>query len=142
MAENPRRDVLTRAIVMCIAPDDDALATIGDVFTEAVTVWSPNMLATSLAELTDALADREDAFSDVAIEIDAIDLVGEKGFVEFRVLASFTGPFVIGDDVIIEPNGERILLGAAAVAEFDGDRIKALRGYFDDASLLEQMIPA
>jgi hypothetical protein len=44
--------------------------------------------------------------------------------------------------VVIEPNGREILLGAAAIADFDGDRIKALRAYFDDASLLEQMLEA
>jgi len=80
------------------------------------------------------------AFSDVDIQIDALDVFANKGFAEFRVAATFSGPFVIERDTVIEPNGQRLLLGAAAVAEFEGGKIKALRAYFDDATLLEQMV--
>ncbi len=54
--------------------------------------------------------------------------------------ATFSGPFVIDETTVIEPNGKQLLLGIAAVADFDGDKINALRAYFDDASLLEQML--
>ena len=43
---------------------------------------------------------------------------------------------------MIEPNGQKLLLGAAAIADFEGGKIKALRAYFDDATLLEQMVAA
>ena len=81
-------------------------------------------------------------FSDVAIEIDSLDVFGNRGLAEFRVAATFSGPFVIDEGVVIEPNGRELLLGAAAVADFDGDKITALRAYFDDATLLEQMLDA
>ena len=54
--------------------------------------------------------------------------------------ATFSGPFVIDEEVVIEPNGQPLLLGAAAVADFEGDKIAAVRAYFDDATLLEQML--
>jgi limonene-1,2-epoxide hydrolase len=41
---------------------------------------------------------------------------------------------------VIDPNGRDILLGGAIVAEFDGDKISAFRNYFDDATLLVQML--
>ena len=47
---------------------------------------------------------------------------------------------LLDDDVVIDPNGRQLLLGAAAVADFKGDKIKAVRAYFDDATLLEQML--
>ena len=47
---------------------------------------------------------------------------------------------MLDEEVVIDPNGQQLLLGAAAVADFEGDKIKALRAYFDDASLLEQML--
>jgi limonene-1,2-epoxide hydrolase len=72
--------------------------------------------------------------------VDAVDVVGNKGFAEYRVTAVFSGPFVIERDVVVEPNGQDILLGAAMVVEFSGDRISAFRNYFDDATLLEQML--
>ena len=55
-------------------------------------------------------------------------------------MATFTGPFTVDTETVIEPNGQQLTLGAAVVGDFEGDKIKALRGYFDDASLLEQMV--
>ena len=140
MAEHPRGVVLRRAIETFISPDDDAITKLGDLFTADATAWSPNMLAVGLADLAENLAFRESAFSDVNIQIDSLDIFGSRGLAEFRVAATFSGPFVIDEAAVIEPNGQRLLLGAAVVADFEGDKIKALRGYFDDASLLEQML--
>jgi SnoaL-like polyketide cyclase len=140
MAEHPRGAVLRRAIESCISPDDDAIANLGDLFTDNATVWSPNLLAVGLADLAENLADRTSTFSDVDIHVDSLDIFGIRGLAEFRVAATFSGPFVIDEAVVIEPNGHQLLLGAAVVADFEGDKIRALRGYFDDASLLEQML--
>ena len=137
-----RGAILRRAIETCIQPDDGAITKLGELFHDDVTVWSPNMLAVGLADLTENLAFRELTFSDVDIQIDALHVFANKGFAEFRVTATFSGPFVIGKEVAIEPNGQKILLGAAAIADFEAGKIKALRAYFDDATLLEQMLPA
>lgn len=142
MADNTRDATLRSAIETCINPDDASIAALGDLFADDVTVWSPNLLATGLTDLARSLVFREGAFSDVKIHIDALDVFGNKGFAEFRVSATFTGPFFVGDDLAIEPNGQRLLLGAAAAAEFDGTKITALRAYFDDSTLLEQMLAA
>lgn len=139
MAEKDRRQTLKRALEACIRGEVDALP---ELFTEDVNGWSPNLVVASLGELAEAVADREDALSNVDIKVDAVDVVGNKGFAEYRVTAVFSGPFVIQRDVVIEPNGHDILLGAAMVAEFSGDRISAFRNYFDDATLLEQMLAA
>ena len=142
MTRTSRGAILRRAIETCIQPDDDAIARLGELFHDDVNVWSPNLLAVGLADLAENLAFREMAFSDVDIQIDALDVFANKGFAEFRVAATFSGPFVIGKEAAIEPNGQRILLGAATIADFEGGKIKALRAYFDDATLLEQMLAA
>ena len=144
MSETNRGAILRRAIETCIRPDDDAVAKLGELFHDEVTVWSPNMLAVGLADLAKNLAYRENAFSDVDIQIDALDVFANKGFAEFRVTATFSGPFVIEGkrEMVIEPRGQRLLLGAAVVADFEGGKIKALRAYFDDSTLLEQMLAA
>ena len=98
------------------------------------------MLVSSLDELSETVASREDALSDVGLQIDSLDVFGNKGFVEYRLNAVFSGPFVLDKETVIEPTGGKILLGAALVAEFTGDKISAFRNYFDDASLLEQMV--
>ena len=137
MSDTDRRRVLRRALEACIVGQDEALP---ELFTEAVSGWSPNMLVTSLDELTEVVADREDALSDVNVQVDALDVFGNKGFVEYRVSAVFSGPFAISQDLVVEPNGRELLLGAALVAEFTGDKISAFRNYFDDATLMEQML--
>ena len=137
-----RGAILRRAIETCIQPDDGAITKLGELFHDDVTVWSPNLLAIGLADLAENLAFRELAFSDVDVQIDALHVFAGKGFAEFRVTATFSGPFVIGKEVAIEPNGQKILLGAAAIADFEGGKIKALRAYFDDTTLLEQMLAA
>ena len=142
MAEHPRAATLRRAIETCIAPDDGSIAKLGELFAGDVTVWSPNLLAVGLADLAENLAFREAAFSDVAVQFDSLDIFGNRGLAEFRVAATFSGPFAIDKLTSIDPNGKGVLLGAAAVADFEGDKIKALRAYFDDASLLEQMLDA
>jgi hypothetical protein len=137
MSASDRREVLQRALEATILCDVDALP---ELFTRDVTGWSPNMMIGSLDELTETVADREDALSDVSLEINSLDIFGNKGFVEYRLSAVFSGPFVIHDSAVIEPNGHKIELGAALVAEFSGDKIQVFRNYFDDAALLEQML--
>jgi hypothetical protein len=137
MAENGRSQVLRSALEACIVGDVDALP---ELFTADVSGWGPHMLVSSLDELSETVASREDALSDVGIQIDSLDVFGNKGFVEYRLNAVISGPFVLDKETVIEPTGGKILLGAALVAEFTGDKISAFRNYFDDASLLEQMV--
>ena len=139
MAESNRGDVLRRALEGCILGEVDALP---ELFTGDVSGWSPNMLVTSLDELTEAVAYRAGSLSDVTIQVNALDVFGNKGFVEYRVSAVFSGPFVIDEETVVPPNGRTILIGAALAADFTGDRISAFRNYFDDATLLEQMLVA
>lgn len=136
MGNTDRAAVLRRAIEACVEGD---AATIEDVFTEDVTAWSPTIFATSRAQLIEATAGRDESFGEHQVQIDALDVFGSKGVAEFRVTARFVQPFGVGD-AVVEPNGRMIVIGAAVVADFDGDRIKAFRNYFDEATLLDQMI--
>jgi ketosteroid isomerase-like protein len=116
---------------------------LGDVVTEDVTGWSPNMFVTSRAELLDEVAEREDAFTNVEIVVDALDMGRGKAIAEWRMAADHTGPMVLdaeGETIAIDPTGARVYLAGASFAEFDGDRICAFRHYFDDAALLEQLL--
>ena len=137
MARNGRAGVLERALEACLKGEVEALP---ELFTEDVSGWSPNILVTSRGELAEVVAERDESLADVSVKIDALDVVGNKGYAEFRLNAVFSGPFVVDEDTVIEPNGEEILLGAAFVAEFSGDTISAFRLYFDNAALLEQLL--
>jgi len=111
------------------------------VFTEDVSAWSPNLIASSLDELEVALDDRNAALGNLAIVITGLDVKDNKAFAEWVMEADHVGPLVI-DDVRIEPTGQRLQLGGATIAEFKGHRIRAFRTYFDTLALLEQMIDA
>ncbi len=139
MAQNDRAAVLERALEACVLGKVDALP---ELFTPDVSAWSPNLLVSSLDELTETVGQREDALSDVNIDVGALDIVGNKGYMEYRLSATFSGPLVVDDDTVIEPHGQEIVVGAALVAEFTGDKISAFRNYFDDAALLEQLLLA
>jgi len=56
---------LRRVIETFISPDDDAIEKLGELFTDDVTVWTPNMLAVGVVDLAENLIYRESAFSDV-----------------------------------------------------------------------------
>jgi ketosteroid isomerase-like protein len=137
MAENGRGQILETALEACITGDVDALP---GLFTEDVSGWGPNMLVSSLDELKETVASREEALSDVGIDIGSLDVFGNKGFVEYRLNAVFSGPFRLDEDTVVDPTGGKIELGAALVAEFTGDKISAFRNYFDETSLLEQLV--
>ena len=77
----------------------------------------------------------------LAIVITGLDVIHNKAFAEWVMEADHVGPLVI-DDVRVEATGQRLQLGGATVAEFEGHRIRAFRTYFDTLGLLEQMIDA
>jgi ketosteroid isomerase-like protein len=139
MAENDRSRALRRAVEALVLGD---VAALPELFTADVSAWSPVMLVGSLDELTETVAHREDALSDVAVKVHAVDIVGDKGYMEYSLSAVFSGPLVVDGETAVEPNGQQIRIGAALVAEFTGNKISAFRNYFDDLALLEQMLIA
>ena len=139
MADNDRRSVLESALEACVVGNTDQLP---DLFTADVSGWSPNLHVSSLDELTEAIGEREDALSDVKIQVHALDVFGNKGFMEYRVSAVFSGAFQVDEDTVVEPNGRELLIGGALVAEFTDGKVSAFRNYFDEATLMEQMLPA
>jgi hypothetical protein len=111
------------------------------VFTDDVSAWSPNLIASSREELKEALDDRNAALGNLAVAITGLDVIDNKAFAEWVLEADHVGPLVI-DDIRVEPTGQRLQLGGATIAEFEGHRIRAFRTYFDTLALLEQMIDA
>ena len=133
-----RRIVMLHALEVAVGIRTEDLS---HIFTENVSAWSPNLIASSLEELEEGFDDRNAALGNLAIAIRGLDVVDNKAFAEWVMEADHVGPLVI-DDVRIEPTGQRLQLGGATIAEFEGHRIRAFRTYFDTLALLEQMIDA
>ena len=132
-----RKDVLLKALEaeVGVAPADP-----GTLFTDDVVGWSPIVSVSSLTELAELSADRETAFSNVVIMFRGLDEVGNRAFAEWVIEADHTGPLVLAEDAVLEPTGRRVKLAGATVADFREGKIRSFRTYFDDVSLIEQIV--
>jgi ketosteroid isomerase-like protein len=132
-----RKDVLLKALE---AEVGGASVDPGTLFTDDVVGWSPIATVSGLADLVDLAADRETTFSNVVIMFRGLDEVGNKAVAEWLVEADHTGPMVLGEDVVLEATGRRVRLAGVTVADFRGEKIRSFRTYFDEVSLIEQMV--
>jgi hypothetical protein len=132
-----RATVVRDAVRATITDEPLELSTI---FCDDVVARTPTTTVRSRAELEIYCQAGDDALEIVEVRIEGIDLVGDKAIAEWRVTAVFRRPFLLGDDRLVEPTGRVVELAGVTIAEFEGDRIRAFRHYFDDAALFEQML--
>ena len=132
-----RKDVLLKALQ---AEAGDTSVDPGTVFTDDVVGWSPIATVSGLAGLAELSAERELAFSDVVVIIRGLDEVGNKAFAEWVIEADHTGPLFLGEDAVLEATGRHVQLAGVSVADFREGKIRSFRTYFDDISLIEQLV--
>jgi ketosteroid isomerase-like protein len=131
-----RAATLASALEAGVRNDRDALEAL---YVDDVVAWTPAFFAESAKELLAALDDRDDAFSDIAVDIRPLDVGGDHACAEWQVTMTHTGPLVVAGGAVVEPTGLRITLHGATVAEFRGERICALRQYWDELTVFEQL---
>jgi ketosteroid isomerase-like protein len=131
-----RADMLGRALRAGIDGDREALQAL---FTDDVRAWTPAFSAASLNELVDALDRRDDAFTEIELDVVPLDVGGDFACVEWTVDMTHSGTITRPDERDIEPTGIRVTLHGVTVAEFHGDRICSLRQYWDEFAVLEQL---
>ena len=134
-----RKEVLLKALEAEIGGGSDDL---GTLFTDDVVGWSPIASVSGLTGLAALEVIHELAFSNVVILFRGLDEVGNKAFAEWVVEADHTGPFILSEDTVLEATGRRIQMAGATVADFRDGKIRSFRTYFDDISLLEQLVGA
>jgi hypothetical protein len=127
--------VLTRALEKSFDRD----AALGDLFTKDVAAWTPARSTTSLAELEVEADRRDEAFSDVVVEITPLDAGGDYACAEWIVSMTHTGRLQLAGGPVVEPTGIRLTLYGVTVAEFRGTQICSLRQYWDRLSVLDQL---
>ena len=54
--------------------------------------------------------------------------------------ADHTGPLVLGEDVVLDATGRHVQLAGVSVADFREGKIRSYRTYFDDLSMIEQIV--
>ncbi len=132
-----RKDVLLRALEAEIGGGSDDLSAL---FTDDVVGWSPYATVSGLSGLAELAALRDMAFSNVAVSFRGLDEVGNKAFAEWLIEADHTGPLVLGEDAALEATGRHVQLAGITVADFRDGKIRSYRTYFDDISLIEQLV--
>jgi hypothetical protein len=136
MSGAERSAVLARALHAAVHGDRSTLAAL---YTDDVKAWTPALSASSAAELLAELDRRDDAFSEIDLEIMPLDVGGDYACAEWRVTMTHTGNLELRDEEFVAPTGLRITINGVTVAEFDGDRICALRQYWDELAVYEQL---
>jgi hypothetical protein len=134
-----RKEVLADAIkaeVGAVSVDPETL------FTVDVVGWSPYVTVSGLEAVAALSALREEAFSNVVVTFRGLDEVGNKAFAEWLVEADHTGPLVLDGDSALEATGRHVQLPGVTVADFREGKIRSFRTYFDDFSLIEQIVGA
>jgi ketosteroid isomerase-like protein len=131
-----RAALLARALRAAVKGDRD---TVLEIYTDDVKAWAPAMSVSSVSELADHLARREDAFSEIELEVTPLDVGGDYACAEWSLTMTHSGTLSLPDGTVIEPAGARIYLNGATVAEFRGERICSLRQYWDEFAVLEQL---
>src|SRR6476659_466301 len=132
-----RKDVMVKALeaeVGSTAVDLDTL------FTDDVVGWSPYANVSGLTELAELSALRDIAFSNVVIMLRGVDEVGNRVYAEWLIEADHTGPLILDDDVVLDGTGRHVQLAGVSVADFREGKIRSFRTYFDDLSMIEQIV--
>ncbi len=132
-----RKDVLLKALEAEVGGEPVDL---GTLFTDDVVGWSPYATVSGLTALAELSALRELAFSNVAINLRGLDEVGNKAFAEWLIEADHTGPLVLSEDAVLEATGRHVELAGVTVADFREGKIRSYRTYFDDITLIEQIV--
>ena len=134
-----RKDTLARALEAEVGGE---AVDPGTLFTDDVVGWSPIASVSGLTALAELELIHEFAFSNVVVLFRGLDEVGNKAFAEWVIEADHTGPFILSEDTVLEATGRRVQLAGATVADFRDGKIRSFRTYFDDISLIEQLVGA
>ena len=132
-----RKDVMVKALEAEVGSTSVDLATL---FTDDVVGWSPYATVSGLAGLSELSALRDIAFDNVVILLRGVDEVGNRVYAEWVIEADHTGPLVLDDDVVLDPTGRHVELAGCSVADFREGKISSFRTYFDDLSMIEQIV--
>jgi len=147
--EGPQRELAHLAervllgLLSHLPDDEDPIPGAEQAMAADVVVWSPTVFATSREAVVDALRSPkggDDALTDVQVWVEAVDVVGARVYIEWRLAARFTNPCFIDDDLLVEPTGRLVETSGIQVATFREGQLARVSCYYDDLALLEQII--
>jgi ketosteroid isomerase-like protein len=131
-----RATILVNALTAGVRGDRETLERL---CTQDVKAWTPALAGSSLSEVLDQLDRRDDAFSNVELDVDPLDVAGDYACAEWTVTMTHTGGLSLGENRVVEPTGLQITVNGVTVAEFRGEQICSIRQYWDELTVFEQL---
>jgi ketosteroid isomerase-like protein len=128
-----RNERVRRAIEATVSGDTSAVS---ELFTADVVAMLPAVTVASRVELAVELEDHAGALSDVALATGHVLSSGSRVCTEWVMTAWRSDPIDVDGGEGQSPSGRQVTLRGATVAEFAGDRICALRHYWDETGSL------
>jgi hypothetical protein len=133
------RSHLETILRWALVGDPDQLC---DALTSDASGWSPTGTFRSRTEVEER---RREHATSLCVEDCSIDRLWWQAptlIAEWNVRAVHDAPLLVAENVLIERTGHRVTLAGVSVAVLEGDRIARLHSYFDDASVIEQILIA
>jgi hypothetical protein len=100
-----RATTLVRALRAAIDRDRQTLR---ELLIDDVRAWSPTLSTASLDELFNELDQRDEAFTDIELDVAPLDVGGDYACVEWTVEMTHSGTTVLADHVTVEASGIRV----------------------------------
>jgi hypothetical protein len=127
---------MVRAIEATLLGD---ATSVSDLFTEDVVAWSPTVAVASRVELAVEMEDHDDAFSEVEVQTSPVVADGDRLCAEWVATAMHSVQIAALDGGPDDPGARRIMVRGVTVADFDGGRIRAVRHYWNEVELLQEL---
>ncbi len=130
MTGDERNERVRRAIEATVSGDTSAVS---ELFTADVVAALPTVTVSSRVELAVELEDHEHTLSDVSVATGPVLSAGNRICTEWVITARRPVPSGAGDRANTGSGPPNVSWRGVTVAEFAGDRICALRHYWDEA---------
>lgn len=111
-----------------------------EVLTEDATGWSPTFAFADRAAAEAAQRERPSSLSVRSFDVGALFWAEPLVFAEWHVEATVSDPMLVADDVLVEAAGRPVSLSGATVGRLRDGRLAVVHSYFDEASLIEQVV--
>jgi ketosteroid isomerase-like protein len=134
MSHKARSEALRRAVTLTVGIDP---AVPDEIFSENASFWANGSQVMGRGEYARELVSRDEFLTDLKVDIAALHVVEDRGYAEWLATATHSGALVVDDELTIDATGAPITIRGITVADFEGDRIAALRQYWDEVAFLE-----
>ena len=133
-----RKDVLMKALEAEISGGSDDLSTL---FTDDVIGWSPYATVSGMKALRTCRLSVSSR-SRTSSSCSGARRSGQQGVRRMACRSRPHRALVLGEDASLEATGQHVQLAGVTVADFREGKIRSYRTYFDDLSLIEQLVGA